>query len=161
MESGKTQEAYRRNFKNLDEMEVALGTELGLTAWTQMDQDRINTFAKVTEDEQWIHIDADRCAKESPYQQPIAHGFLMLSLCSKIMFEVYEVGQVSMTINYGLDKVRFPNPTPVGTNFRGRVVLADFKRIPKGAKYKLNVTIELEGQEKPACVAEFLALAYH
>ena len=76
------------------------------------------------------------------------------------MYDAYEIGHVSMAINYGLDKVRFPNATPTGTNFRGRVILSDFEMIPKGAKYKLNVTIELEGHEKPACVAEFLALAY-
>jgi len=160
MATQKIQESYRSIFKNISDMQGSVGKELGLTPWTKMDQERINTFAKATEDEQWIHLDAERCAKESPYQKPIAHGFLMLSMCSKIMYDAYEIGHVSMAINYGLDKVRFPNATPTGTNFRGRVILADFEMIPKGAKFKLNVTIELEGHEKPACVAEFLALAY-
>ena len=161
METQKTQKSHRSIFKNISEMENAVGKELGLTPWKIMDQERINTFAKATEDEQWIHIDKERCKKESPYKQTIAHGFLMLSMCSKIMYDSYEVGQVSMAINYGLDKVRFPNATPAGSKFRGRVSLNEFKFIPNGAKYKLNVIIELEGQEKPACVAEFLALAYN
>ncbi len=161
METQKTQKAYRSIFKNISEMENAVGRELGLTPWKIMDQERINTFAKATEDEQWIHIDEERCKKESPYKQTIAHGFLMLSMCSKIMYDSYEIGEVSMAINYGLDKVRFPNATPAESKFRGRVSLAEFNIIPNGAKYKLNVIIELEGQEKPACVAEFLALAYN
>ena len=156
-----TQKSYRSVFKNISEMENAVGKELGLTPWKIMDQERINTFAKATEDEQWIHIDEERCTKESPYKQTIAHGFLMLSMCSKIMYDSYEVGKVSMAINYGLDKVRFPNATPAGSKFRGRVSLTEFNFITKGAKYKLNVIIELEGQQKPACVAEFLALAYN
>jgi acyl dehydratase len=160
MESQKTQEAYKTLFETISEMESYVGKELGLTDWYTMDQERINTFATATEDLQWIHIDKERCKKESPYKQTIAHGFLILSMSSKIMFDSYELKNVSMAINYGLDKVRFPNATPAGSRFRGRVVLAELSKIPKGAKYKLNIVIELEGQEKPACVAEFLALAY-
>ena len=107
METQKTQKSHRSIFKNISEMKNAVGKELGLTPWKIMDQERINTFAKATEDEQWIHIDEDRCTKESPYKQTIAHGFLMLSMCSKIMYDSYEVGQVSMAINYGLDKNEF------------------------------------------------------
>ena len=161
MKTQKTQKVHKSIFKNISEMEKAVGTELGLTQWSIMDQKRINTFAKTTEDEQWIHIDEKRCIKESPYKQTIAHGFLMLSMCSKIMYDTYEIKQTSMAINYGLDKVRFPSATMAGSKFRGRVSLAEFNIIPKGAKYKLNVIVELEGQEKPACVAEFLALAYN
>ena len=105
--------------------------------------------------------DKEKCLKESPYKTTIAHGFLMLSMCSRIMFDSFELQGVGMVINYGLDKVRFPNATKAGSKYRGRVSLADFKVIPNGAKYKLNVIIELEGHEKPACVAEFLALAYN
>ena len=161
MKLQKTQKSHRTIFKNISEMESAIGKELGLTRWNIMDQERINTFAKTTEDEQWIHVDHQRCEKESPYKQTIAHGFLMLSMCSRIMYDSYEVGEISMAINYGLDKVRFPNATRAGSKFRGRVSLAEFEMIPNGAKYKLNVIIELKGQEKPACVAEFLALAYN
>ena len=156
-----TQKPHKSIFKNISDMESALGKELGLTPWSIMDQKRINSFAKTTQDEQWIHIDEKRCVKESPYKHTIAHGFLMLSMCSKIMYDTYEIKHSSMAINYGLDKVRFPNATKAGSKFRGRVSLADFKVIPNGAKYKLNVIIELEGHEKPACVAEFLALAYN
>ena len=161
MEIQKTQKSHRSIFKNISEMKNAVGKELGLTPWSIMNQERINIFAKATQDEQWIHLDEERCKKESPYKQTIAHGFLMLSMCSKIMYDSYEVEQVSMAINYGLGRVRFPHATPAGSKFRGRVYLVEFDMIPKGAKYKLNVIIELEGQEKPACVAEFLALAYN
>lgn len=161
MKSKNTKESYHTIFANVAEMENSLGKELGLTEWYVVDQNRINSFAETTEDLQWIHLDAERCARESPYKKPIAHGFLMVSMCSKIMFDSYKIEKMSMAINYGMDKVRFPNATPVGSRFRGRVTLAEFQTIPKGAKYKLKVVIELEGEEKPACVAEFLALAYN
>ncbi len=125
-----------------------------------MNQDRINTFADATEDHQWIHIDKEKCEKESPYKTTIAHGFLMLSMCSKIMFDTYELNNVGMVLNYGLDKVRFTNATTSGSRYRGRVSLMGFDAKENGAKYKMKVVIELEGQNKPACIAEFLALAY-
>ena len=154
------QEAYRTSFTYIDELESYVGKELGVTNWQTMDQKRIDTFANTTEDFQWIHIDEERCIKESPYKKTIAHGFLMLSMSSKVMFDCYEIKNFSMAINYGLDKVRFPNATPSGSRFRGRVSLMEFLKIRNGAKYKLSVVIELEGQEKPACIAECLALAY-
>ena len=107
------QKPHKSIFKNISDMESALGKELGLTPWSIMDQKRINSFAKTTQDEQWIHIDEKRCVKESPYKHTIAHGFLMLSMCSKIMYDTYEIKQSSMAINYGLDKVRFPHATKV------------------------------------------------
>ncbi len=155
-----TQKEYKTKFKNISEMGNSVGKELGLSKWTTMDQKRINTFAKTTEDEQWIHTDQERCKKDSPYKQTIAHGFLMLSMCTKIMYDCFEIEQNSLVINYGLDKVRFPNATKVDSEYRGRVSLADFKILSNGAKYKLNVIIELKSQEKPACVAEFIAIAY-
>jgi len=152
--------AYKTVFDNINELESYVGKELGLTNWKEMNQERINNFANVTEDFQWIHIDEERSKKESPYKKTIAHGFLMLSLSSKIMFDCYEIKNTSMAINYGLDKVRFPSATISGSRFRGRVSLLEYLKIPKGAKYKLQVVIELEGLEKPACVADCLALAY-
>ena len=152
--------AYKTVFDNIDELESYVGKELGLTDWKEMNQERINKFANVTGDFQWIHIDEERSKKESPYKKTIAHGFLMLSLSSKIMFDCYEIKNTSMAINYGLDKVRFPNATLSGSRFRGRVSLIDYLNIPMGAKYKLRVVIELEGEEKPACIADCLALAY-
>ena len=155
-----TQKEYKTKFKNISEMENSIGKELGLSKWNIMDQKKINTFAKTTEDEQWIHIDQERCKKDSPYKDTIAHGFLMLSMCTKMIYDTFEIEHISLLINYGLDKVRFPNATIVGSEYRGRVSLTDFEMIPNGVKYKLNVIIELRGQEKPACVAEFIALAY-
>jgi len=160
MESQGASTSYRSHFKQLAEMEPVVGKELGLTPWLFMDQERINHFASITQDEQWIHLDQERCAKESPYQQTIAHGFLTLSMCSKIMFDAYAIEGVSRVINYGLDKVRFPAATPSGARVRGRVRLMEFTALPSGAKYKLEITIEIEGQDKPACVAELLVLAY-
>lgn len=159
MES-KINTAYRSKFNSVDELENSLGKEIGLTEWYTMEQDKINIFAEATEDRQWIHIDKEKCKKESPYKTTIAHGFLILSMCSKIMFDAYELNNVGMVLNYGLDKVRFTNATPSGSKYRGRVSLMEFDANPKGAKYKMKVVIELEGQEKPACIAEFLALAY-
>ena len=160
MES-KTDKAYKSKFNSISELENGLGKEIGLTEWFQITQEKINAFAEVTEDFQWIHIDIDRCIKESPYKTTIAHGFLMLSMCSKLMYESYELNNTGMVINYGLDKVRFTNATPAGSFYRGRVSLLEFNSNPSGAKYKLKVIIELKGQEKPACIAEFLALAYN
>ena len=160
MEERKKQNPYRTVFNNIDELESYVGKELGITDWQEMNQERINAFANVTEDLQWIHIDEERSKKESPYKKTIAHGFLMLSMSSKAMFDCYEIKNLSMAINYGLDKVRFPKATLSGSRFRGRVSLMEYLKIPKGAKYKLRVVIELEGEEKPACLADCLALAY-
>tara|TARA_B110000438_G_scaffold274268_1_gene294312 strand:+ start:298 stop:783 length:486 start_codon:yes stop_codon:yes gene_type:complete len=159
MES-KNNDAYKSKFNSIDELKSQVGNELGLTDWYTMDQEKINIFADATGDHQWIHIDKEKSEKESPYKTTIAHGFLMLSMCSKIMFDSYELNNVGMVINYGLDKVRFTNATPSGSKYRGRVSLMEFDANPKGAKYKMKVIIELMGQEKPACIAEFLALAY-
>ena len=159
MES-KTDKSYKTKFNSLSDFEKYLGKEVGVTNWYNMDQERINIFADITEDQQWIHIDNEKCEKESPYNTTIAHGFLMLSMCSKIMFDSFELNGIGMVINYGLDRVRFTNATPSGSKFRGRVSLMEFNLNQAGAKYKLKVIIELKGQEKPACIAELLALAY-
>ncbi|MEM9078969.1 MAG: MaoC family dehydratase, partial [Bacteroidota bacterium] len=115
---------------------------------------------KITDDEQWIHVDVERSKKESPYKTPIAHGFLVLSLASSFCYQAYKVDDVGMGVNYGLDKVRFMNATPVNARLRGRTSLMTYEEIEGGAKYKVKVVFEIEGQEKPACVAEFLAMAY-
>ena len=125
MES-KTDKAYKSKFNSISELENSLGKELGLTEWFEITQEKINVFAEVTEDLQWIHLDIDRCIKESPYKTTIAHGFLMLSMCSKLMYESYEVNNIGMFINYGLDKVRFTNATPAGSFYRGRLSLLEF-----------------------------------
>ena len=151
---------YGTHLTHLSKLKDYVGKEIGLTDWNLMTQEKIDSFAEVTEDFQWIHLDKKRAAKESPYKKTIAHGFLVLSMTSKITFEVYSFDDVTMGINYGLDKVRFPNATPSGSFYRGRVSLIDYKDIPGGAKYKVKIVFELKGIEKPACVAEFLAVAY-
>jgi len=117
-------------------------------------------FAKVTEDEQWIHIDKDKSKKYSPYKTTIAHGFMILSLASRFSYDTLTIESVKMGVNYGLDRVRFTSATPSGGKVRGRVSLLEFEIKTGGAKYKLGITVELEGQEKPVCVAETLAIAY-
>ena len=155
-----TNEAYETKFEHLADMKNHIGKELGVSDWLTITQERINQFADATEDRQWIHVDAERSAKESPYKTTIAHGFLVLSLASYFCFEAYKIDDIGMGVNYGLDKVRFMNATPVNANLRGRVSLMTFDEIKGGAKYKVKVVFELEGQEKPACVAEFVAIAY-
>merc|ERR1712028_284264 len=103
-------------------------------------QDQINTFAKVTGDNQWIHTNAELCEKHSPFKKPVAHGFLILSLASKFCYETFKLKNVSMGVNYGLDKVRFMNPTIVGSLLRGRVQLISSEEIQNGIKYKMKLT---------------------
>ena|GEM_PF-7416 len=155
-----TSESFATTFKHLADMKKQVGKELGLTEWFQITQERIDHFAEVTDDPQWIHTNPELATKYSPYKTTIAHGFLVLSLASKFAFETYHVQDVTMGINYGLDKVRFPNATPVDAFLRGRVSLLEFKEIPRGARYKLNITFEIKGQKRPACVAEFIAIAF-
>jgi len=152
---------YKTTFQSLENMEAHVGKEMGLSEWMTIDQDCINQFATLTKDEQWIHTDPEKCAKHSPFKQPIAHGFLVLSLSTHLAQGCYDLEGAKMGINYGFDKVRFVNTTPVGANIRGRLKLLDFThREDGGAKYKMGVTIEIEGQEKPACVAEWIGLVY-
>ena len=151
---------YSTQLKELEELNDYVGKELGLTEWMTMEQERINSFAEATEDMQWIHTDPERSAAFSPYKKTVAHGFLVLSLASKISYDAFSIENVVMGVNYGLDKVRFPNATKSGAKLRGRVSLMEYDAIPGGAKYKMKIVFELEGEEKPACVAEFLAMAY-
>ena len=152
--------AYSTNFKELTELKNFIGKELGLTDWMQMSQQKIDDFAKITDDKQWIHTDPEKSALYSPYKKTVAHGFLVLSMISRISFNAFSIENVVAGINYGLDRVRFPNATKSDSTFRGRVSLIEFSEIPGGAKYKLKIEIEIKGEEKPACIAEFLALAY-
>ena len=152
--------AYSTRLTHLSDLKEYVGKELGLTEWIEMKQERINTFADATQDFQWIHLDEDKSAAFSPYKKTVAHGFLVLSLASKISYDAFSIENVAMGVNYGLDKVRFPNATKSGAFLRGRVSLLAYDEIPGGAKYKMRITFELKGEEKPACVAEFLAMAY-
>jgi len=150
---------YRTTFKQLSDIKAAVGQEIGLSDWMTITQDAVNTFAKATEDEQWIHVDVEKSKKDSPYGTTIAHGFFVLSLASRFSYELITIEGVKMVLNYGLDKVRFPNATPVGAELRARLSVLSYEEKPNGARYKMKMIFEIKGQEKPACVAELLAQA--
>jgi acyl dehydratase len=133
----------------------AAGTHLGYTDWEQMTQDRVNQFADVTGDHQFIHVDVER-AKQTPFGGTIAHGYLTLSLMAPITQRLLNVTDATAAINYGLDKVRFPAPLPVGAEYRGGAEIAEVTEAGGGLQVKLRGTVEVKGGEKPACVAECL-----
>jgi len=138
-------------------LERLVGQELGVSAWREIDQERIQLFADATGDQQWIHVDPVRAA-QGPYGRTIAHGYLTLSLLPLLSGEVYQVDRLKMTINYGLDRVRFPAPVPVGSRVRCRSVLISLTPSSAGTKALMRHTLELEGSERPACVAEQIRL---
>jgi acyl dehydratase len=140
-----------------DELVDWVGRHLGYSDWMQIDQDRIDQFADATGDHQWIHVDAERAAA-GPFGATVAHGFLTLSLIPVLVSQVYTVENVSVRINYGLGKVRFPAPVLVGSRLRAGVELLGLESTPNGWRSTALVTIEIEGGAKPACVAETLGL---
>ncbi|APA97351.1 MaoC family dehydratase [Nocardia seriolae] len=144
------------DFNDFDRLRAAVGTELGVSDWITVDQKRIDTFADATDDHQWIHVDAERAAA-GPYGRTIAHGFLTLSLVVPMTAQVMTVSAANMAINYGLNKVRFINPVRVDSRIRGRFTLDAVTDIPGGVQAVRTVTVEIEGQDKPACVAESIA----
>jgi acyl dehydratase len=144
-------------FESLDEVKAAVGTTLGTTDWFEITQERVNQFADATGDHQWIHVDVERATKESPYGGPIAHGYLTLSLTNLVLPEVLEVRNVSMGLNYGTGKVRFPAPVPVGSRVRGTAELVGCDDIPGGIQTTITITMEVEGGTKPACVVQSLS----
>ncbi|GIU86997.1 MAG: MaoC family dehydratase [Acidimicrobiia bacterium] len=131
----------------------AVGTELGPTDWITITQDQIDKFAEATLDNQWIHVDTER-AKQGPFGAPIAHGYLTMSLASHFLAQLVHVSGISMGINYGVDKVRFPSPVPVGSRLRARGEIVDAKEVPGGVQATVRVTIEREGSDKPAAVVD-------
>jgi len=137
-----------------------VGQEVGTSDWLEVSQERINQFAEATEDRQWIHIDVERAALESPFKETIAHGFLSLSLLSVLGKGAMSVGGVRMGINYGLNRVRFVSPVPAGARIRGRFTLATLEEIKGGVQATWNVSVEREGSDKPCCVAEWLVRYY-
>ncbi|MCR1785574.1 MaoC family dehydratase [Nocardioides carbamazepini] len=140
-----------------EELNGLLGQQLGVTDWLTVDQERVDGFAKVTDDHQWIHVDTER-AKQSPFGGTIAHGFLTLALTVPLGAELYELGFGSSRLNYGLNKVRFPAPVPVGSRIRAQVTLDEIRETGAGLQLTTTYTIEIEGKERPACVAERLTL---
>ncbi|MEX2681859.1 MAG: MaoC family dehydratase [Candidatus Sigynarchaeota archaeon] len=129
------------------------GKEIGVGEYVLITQENVNKFADATGDHQWIHVDVERAKKESPFGGPIAHGYLTLSMIAALLFDLYEVKNVKLVINYGLNKVRFPSPVHVGKRIRARASVVDIKDIEGGIEVELSVTVEIEGGTKPACVA--------
>ena len=137
----------------------AAGTHLGHTEWQELTQERVNTFADATDDHQFIHVDVER-AKQTPFQGTIAHGFLTLSLLAPISTQLMRVTDAVMGMNYGLDRVRFPAPLPVGAQYRGTGEILEVSDVQGGVHVKLKLAVEIKDVEKPACVAEFLVRVF-
>jgi acyl dehydratase len=135
--------------------EVRPGLELGPSAWREVTQQRIDGFAEWTDDRQWIHTDPDRAA-EGPFGSTIAHGFMTLSLLVPFLDELLAVEDAALTVNYGLNRVRFPAPVPAGSRIRGRFRVEDASDVPGGAQVVFASTVEREGHDRPVCAAEFV-----
>jgi acyl dehydratase len=146
--------------ESVAELGEFVGREVALSEWLEVSQERIDQFAEATEDRQWIHTDPERAARESPFRQTIAHGFLTLSLLSELMRLAVSVRGVRMGLNYGLNRVRFVSPVPAGSRIRGRFKLSALEEIKGGAQATWDVTVEREGSDKPCCVAEWLVRYY-
>lgn len=143
------------------EIEAWVGREVGLSDWIEVDQERITAFADVTGDRQWIHLDSERAQTESPYGTTIAHGFLSLSLLSSMAHSAFRIeGERRMTINYGLNRVRFPSAVPSGARLRGRFTLAETQGFDGGVQLTWNVVVNAENMEKPCVAAEWVTRLY-
>jgi acyl dehydratase len=143
--------------RGVDAVREAAGTTLGTSPWVVVDQDRIDRFADATGDHQWIHVDPERAARESAFGGTIAHGYLTLSLINLLLPQVVEVTGISMGINYGLDRVRFPAPVPAGSRLRAHVELTEVIDVAGGVQTTMAVTVECDQAERPACVATVLS----
>ena len=148
-----------RTFANFDELRAAAGDHLGYSAWRTVDQHQVCGFADVTDDHQWIHVNPERAAT-GPFDGTVAHGYLTLSLIPSLVAEVYRVDGARMAVNYGLNKVRFPAPLPVGSQLRAGVRLASVEPVEGGVQVVIDVTIERQNQEKPCCVAQTVTRFY-
>jgi len=146
-----------RTFTTLDEVAGAANTDMGTTGWLVVDQERINLFADATGDHQWIHVDEER-AKQGPFGTTIAHGFLTVSLLPYFNVQSFVLETPGARLNYGLNKVRFPHPVPVGARLRSHVSFGDVTDLPTGKQLIIKHTLEIEGVDKPACVAELVVL---
>lgn len=140
-------------FEHPNDLLSSVGTELGVSEWMTIDQDRINLFADATGDHQWIHVDPVR-AKEGPFGATIAHGYLTLALSNYFLPMLIDVKNISMGINYGMNKVRFPSPVKVGSRIRASARLAEAEEIRGGVQVVIVITMEIEGSERPGCVIE-------
>ena len=147
-------------FKSPNDLGAAVGKQLGKSEWMQITQERINKFADATGDHQWIHVDVER-AKKGPFGAPIAHGYLTLALVSLFLPQIMEVHGISMGVNYGTDKVRFPAPVPAGSKVRGSGELLKVENVAGGGvQATVRITVEIDGKDKPACVVDTISRYY-
>ncbi len=155
-------EVWKKPPVTLETYQGMVGKEIGVSAWHPVDQKRIDVYADVIEDHQFIHVDPERARRESAFGTTVAHGFLTMSLLSIMSYEVMPVIEgTTMGVNYGFDKLRFISPVQSGSRVRGRFTLAEAKlRKPKELQSRTNVTVEIEGEEKPALVADWIGLIY-
>ncbi|MGM5068777.1 MaoC family dehydratase [Rhodococcus qingshengii] len=144
-------------FTGLDEFRTSVGSHLGFSDWIPIDQDDINAFADATGDHQWIHIDAERAA-QGPFGTTIAHGYLTLSLIPRLSGEIFSIEGLSMGVNYGLDKVRFPSVVPAGSKIRAGAQVISAEDTPQGVRTVIRMTVECAGLDKPVCVADTVTL---
>jgi acyl dehydratase len=148
-----------RSFDRLSELQALVGQHVADSDWISIDQHRIDLFADATGDHQWIHVDPVRAAA-GPFGTTVAHGFLTLSLLPEMGISAFELRDTRMGVNYGLNRVRFPAPVPVGSRIRGRFKLLSYEAIEGGAQLTMEVTMEREGSAKPVCIAESVSRRY-
>lgn len=153
-----------RTFQSVAELESVVGQEVAVSDWVPIEQSRVNQFAEATDDHQWIHTDPER-AKQGPFGAPVAHGFLTLSLLPHLMSNAVRIENTVLGVNYGLNKVRFPAPVPIGSRVRARFTLQSLEHLPsqmghRGVQAVWGVTMEREGSDKPVCVAETVSRRY-
>jgi acyl dehydratase len=151
--------AAQIHYAHLADLQPLAGQEIGCSGWMLIDQPRINQFAQATGDHQWIHTDPARAA-DGPFGAPVAHGFLTLSLLPALLETAFVIDDVHMGVNYGLNRVRFMSPVRVGSRVRGRFKLVSYEPLEGGAQLTVDATIEIEGAEKPACVAQTVSRRY-
>jgi acyl dehydratase len=146
--------------KSLRDLRDRIGQEIVVSEWMEITQERIDGFADATEDHQWIHVDVERARRESPFQATIAHGFLTLSMLSRLLNSSIKFGTAKMGVNYGFNRLRFTGPVPAGSRVRGRFTLQALDEIEGGVQTTWGVVVEREGSDKPCLVAEWLTRRY-
>ena len=149
-----------RVIKSVDDAKALIGEEVGLSDWAVIDQHRVDQFAEATADHQWIHVDTERAAKEMPDGKTIAHGYLTLALIPALTGKFIQVENLARAINFGLNKVRFYAPVPVGSRLRGRAIVLQARQRAGALLLNSEIRIEVEGQRKPACIAETLGMYF-